>query len=148
MAKNGSSPWKAFFGCGGITVFFLIVLLLAVTLACTATVAIPLSNKENMQEIACPPGTTLVTSWDETTYTRPGEKVLNGYCEDAQGNQLQTQDLGYGALKYFPKYFLYSLGASFVLTLLVVIPIIIIFQVIKRKFFSKPSPPVSTIGGM
>lgn len=148
MAENRNSPWKAFFGCSGFALFFLIVLLLGITLACIATVAIPLTNKEILQEIACPPGTTLVTSWEETTYTRPGEKVLNAYCEDAQGNQLQTQDLGYGALEYFPKYFLYSLAASFVLMLLVVIPIIIIFQVIKRKFFSKPSPPPSAINDL
>jgi hypothetical protein len=148
MTESKTSPWKAFFGCGGISLFFLTVLLLGITLACIATVAIPLTNKEIMQEIACPPGTTLVTGWEETTYTRPGEKVLYGYCEDAEGNQVQTQDLGYGALKYFPKYFLYSLAASFALTLLVVIPFIIIFRVIKRKFFSKPSPPHSAIGGM
>ena len=101
-----------------------------------------------MQEIACPPGITLAAGWEETTYTRPGEKVLYGYCDDAEGNQVQTQDLGYGALECFPKYFLYSLAASFALTLLVVIPIIIIFRVIKRKFFSKPSPPPFAIGGM
>jgi hypothetical protein len=139
MNENQNRPLKAFLGCGGISMFFLIVLLLAVTLACAATVAVPIYNKEVLQEIACPPGTTLITSWDETTYTRPGEKVLNAYCEDAQGNQIQTQDLGYGALKYFPQYFMYSLAASFVLTLVVVIPLILLYQVIKRKFFSKPS---------
>lgn len=148
MSEKRNSPWKAFFGCGGIALFFLIVLLLGITLACIATVAVPLTNKEVMQEIACPPGTTLVTGWEETTYTRPGEKVLYGYCEDSEGNQLPANDLGYGALEYFPKYFLYSLVASFALTLLVVIPIIIIFQIIKRKFFSKPSPPPSAIGGL
>ncbi len=146
MTENRNSPWKAFLGCGGFSLFFLTVLLLGITLACIATVAIPFTNEEIMQEIACPPGTTLVTGWEETTYTRPGEKVLYGYCEDAEGNQIQTQDLGYGALEYFPKYFLYSLAASFALTLLVVIPIIIIFQAIKRKFSSKPSPPPSAIG--
>jgi hypothetical protein len=148
MAENRNSPWRAFFGCGGIALLFLTVLLLGITLACIATVAVPLTNKEIMQEIACPLGTTLVTGWEETTYTRPGEKVFYGYCEDAEGNQVQTQDLGYGALEYFPKYFMYSLAASFVLTLLVVIPIIIIFQVVKRKFFSKPAPPPSAIGGI
>jgi hypothetical protein len=140
MNENQNRPLKAFLGCGGISIFFLIVLLLAVTLACTATVAVPIYNKQILQEIACPPGTTLITSWDETTYTRPGEKVLNAYCEDAQGNQIQTQDLGYGALEYFPRYFVYSLAASFVLTLVVVIPLILLYQVIKRKFFSNPSP--------
>jgi hypothetical protein len=140
MNENQNRPLKAFLGCGGISIFFLIVLLLAVTLACTATVAVPIYNKQILQEIACPPGTTLITSWDETTYTRPGEKVLNAYCEDAQGKQIQTQDLGYGALEYFPRYFVYSLAASFVLTLVVVIPLILLYQVIKRKFFSNPSP--------
>jgi hypothetical protein len=118
--------------------------LLAITLACVATVAIPMIDRNNLQQIACPPGTTLVTSWDETTYTRPGEKVLNAYCEDAQGNQIQTQDLGYGALAFYPKYFVYSLGASLVLMLLVVIPLIFLFRFIKRRFFTKPAPP-STI---
>ena len=148
MAESTNSPWKAFFGCGGIGLFLLTVLLLGVTFACIATVAIPLTNKEILQEIACPPGTTLVTSWDETTYTHPGERVLSGYCEDAQGNEIQTQDLGYGALEYFPKYLAYSLAASFVLTLLVVIPLVILFRIIKKKFFSKPSPPTSAIGSL
>jgi hypothetical protein len=140
MNENSNKPLKALFGCGGISVFFITVLLLGLILACTATITVPIFSSEIRQEIACPPGTTLVTSWDETTYTRPGEKVLSGYCEDAQGNQTQTQDLGYGALEYFPKYFIYSLAASFGLTLLVVIPLILLYQIIKRKFFSKPSP--------
>jgi hypothetical protein len=138
---------KPVLGCSGVALFFLTVILLAFTFACVATVAIPMIDKENLQEIACPPGTTLVTSWDETTYTRPGEKVLNAYCEDAQGNQVQTQDLGYGALAFFPKYFLYSLGASFVLVLVVVIPLIFLFRFIKKRFFTNPSPP-SAIGSM
>lgn len=138
---------KIFAGCSGIVLFFATVLVLALTFACVATVAIPLLDRNNLQEIACPPGTTLVTSWEETTYTRPGEKVLEAYCEDAEGNQLPAQDLGYGALEFFPKYFLYSLGISFVLVLLVVIPLILLFQFIKRKFFSKPSPP-SAIGSV
>lgn len=138
---------KTAFGCGSIALFFLSVLLLAVTFACVAAIAVPMIDRNNLQEIACPPGTTLVTSWETTTYTRPGEKVLNGYCEDAQGNQIQTQDLGYGALKFFPKYFLYSLGVSFGLMVLIVIPIIFIYRFIKKKFFSNPAPP-SAIGSM
>lgn len=74
--------------------------------------------------------------------------MLSEYCEDAQGNEIQTQDLGYGAFKYFSKYLAYSLAASFVLTLLVVIPFVILFRIIKRKFFSKPSPPTSAIGSL
>ena len=140
MNENSNKPLKAFLGCGGISLFFLTVVLLALILACTATVTVPIFNHEMMQEIACPPGTTLVTSWDETTYTEPGEKVLSGYCVDAQGNETQTQDLGYGALEYFPKYLIYSLAASFVLTLVVIIPLILLYQIIRRKYFSKPAP--------
>lgn len=132
---------KAFVGCSGIVLFFATVLILALTLACVATVAIPLIDRNNLQEIACPPGTTLITGWEETTYTRPGEKVLYAYCEDAQGNQLPAEDLGYGALEFFPKYFLYSLGISFILTLVVVIPLIFLFQLIKRKFFPTRATP-------
>ena len=148
MSNNSNKPIKAFFGCSGFFLFLLTVLLLAVTFACTATVAVPLLNRDILQEIACPPGTTLVTEWIETTYTRPGEKVLSAYCIDAQGNETNTEDLGYGALKYFPKYFWISLAASFVLTILVIIPIVILYQIIKRKFFSKPTPPDSAIGGL
>ena len=140
MSENKLKPLKAFFGCGGISLFFLIVIIGAISLACIATIAVPIYDKEVLQEIACPPGTTLVTGWEETTYTRPGEQVLYGYCEDAQGNQIQTQDLGYGALDYFPRYFIYSLAVSFLLTLVVIIPLILFYQIIKRKFFSKPSP--------
>lgn len=138
---------KAFVGCSGIVLFFVTVLVLALAFACVATVAIPLMDRNTLQEIACPAGTTLVTNWVETTYTRPGEKVLEAYCEDSDGNQLPTEDLGYGALEFFPKYFLYSLGISFVLVLLVFIPLVLLFQFIKRKFFSKPSPP-SAIGSI
>ena len=148
MSKNTNRPLKAFFGCGGISTFFLTVALLAVSLACIATVTVPFFDKQIQQEIACPPGTTLVTEWIETTYTRPGEKVLSAYCLDQQGNELQTQDIGYGALEYFPKYFRISLAVSFGLMLLVVIPLIILYQFIKRKFFSKPTPPGSAIGSL
>lgn len=148
MSNNSNRTWKTFFGCGGLSLFLLTVALLAVTLACIATVAVPILDKDILQEIACPPGTTLVTGWEETTYTHPGEKVLYGYCEDAQGNQIPAQDLGYGALEYFPKYFWISLAVSFVLTLLVIIPLVILFQIIKRKFFSKPNPPSSAIGNL
>ena len=148
MSNNSNRPLKAFFGCGGVSLFLLTVVLLALTLACSATVAVPFFDKQIQQEIACPPGTTLVTEWIETTYTRPGEKVLSAYCLDAQGNKLQTQDLGYGALKYFPKYFWISLAVSFGLMILVIIPIIILYQIIKRKFFSKPTPPGSAIGNL
>ncbi len=138
MSKNKRNPLKTFFGCGGISLFFLTVIIGSISLACIATIAVPIYDKKVLQEIACPPGTTLVTGWEETTYTRPGEQVLYGYCEDAQGNQIQTQDLGYGALAYFPKYFIYSFAASFVLTLLVIIPLITLYQFIKRRYFSKP----------
>jgi hypothetical protein len=140
MNGNSTKPLKALFGCGGISIFFLIVLLLGLILACTATITVPIFSSEIRQAIACPPGTTLVTSWEETTYTQSGETVLSGYCEDAQGNQTQTQDLGYGALEYFPEYFVYSLAASFGLTLLVVIPLIILYQFTKRRLLSKPGP--------
>ena len=134
---------KPILGCSGILLFFLAVILIAVTLACTATIAIPLIDRNNLQEIACPPGTTLITGWEEITYTRPGEKVLYGYCEDAQGNQLPAEDLGYGALEFFPKYFLYSLGISFVLMLVIVIPLIFLFRFLKRKFFpGKVTPQI------
>ena len=134
---------KIFAGCSGIVLFFATVLVLALTFACVATVAIPLLDRNNLQEIACPPGTTLITGWEETTYTRPGEQVLYGYCEDAQGNQLPAEDLGYGALEFFPKYFLYSLGISFVLMLVIVIPLIFLFRFLKRKFFpGKVTPQI------
>ena len=134
---------KPILGCSGILLFFWAVILIAVTLACTATIAIPLIDRNNLQEIACPPGTTLITGWEETTYTRPGEQVLYGYCEDAQGNQLPAEDLGYGALEFFPKYFLYSLGISFVLMLVIVIPLIFLFRFLKRKFFpGKVTPQI------
>lgn len=134
---------KSFLGCSGIILFFTTVLLLAVTFACIATVAIPLLDRENMQEIACPPGMTLVTGWEETTYTRPGEKVLYGYCEDAEGNQFPAQDLGYGALKFFPKYFLYSLGISFVFVLFIAIPLYFLIKFIRRRFFSNNPAPIN-----
>lgn len=137
---------KKLLSCGGILLLFLAIVVLAVPLACIITVAVPVFDKQMQQEIACPPGTTLVTEWIETTYTHPGEKVLSAYCLDKEGNKLQTQDLGYGALEYFPKYYWMALGFTFVATILVVIPLILIFQFVRRKYFPKPpTPPTPTI---
>ncbi|HMX18651.1 MAG TPA: hypothetical protein PLD33_09895 [Anaerolineales bacterium] len=148
MSNSSNGVWKTFFGCGGFSLFLLTVMLLAVVLACSATVAVPIFDRDVLQEIACPPGSTLITGWEETTYTRPGERILYGYCVDAQGNESPAQDLGYGALEYFPRYFGISLAASLVLTLLVVIPLMILYRVIKKKFFSKPVPTDPAIGSL
>lgn len=131
---------------GAILLLFLAILVFAVPLACIITVAVPAFDQQMRQEIACPPGTALVTEWIETTYTRPGEKVLSGYCLDNVGNKLPTQDIGYGALKYYPKYYGISLALTFVAVILVVIPLILVFQFVRKKFFPKPpAPPSSTI---
>ena len=133
---------KKILSCGGIAVFLATVVLMAVLLACVLTVAVPYFNPDVLQEIACPPNTKLATSWEETTYTEPGEKVLMGYCVDEQGNELPTEDLGYGALAYYPKYFGISLGISFAAGLFILIPLVILFQVVRRKFFP-PQPPAA-----
>lgn len=137
---------KVAFGCGSTFLFFLAIIILAIPLACIFTVAVPFFDRQILQEIACPPGTTLVTEWIETTYTRPGEKVLSAYCVDKDGNESAAQDLGYGALKYFPKYYEISLGVTFVLSLLILTPLVIIFRLIRKK--SSPeeaATPPSTI---
>jgi len=130
---------KKLSSCGGILLLFLAVIVLAVPLACIITVAVPAFDQQIRQEIACPPGTTLVTEWIETTYTRPGEKVLSGYCLDKEGNELPTEDIGYGALEYFPKYYGISLVLTFAASLLVVIPLVLIFQFVRKKISKKQS---------
>ena len=137
---------KKLLSCGGVFLLFLAIIVLAVPLACIITVAVPAFNKDVREEIACPPGTKLVSEWIQTTYTRPGEKVLSAYCLDGEGNKLQTEDIGYGALEYYPKYYVISLAVTFAATILVVIPLVILFQILRKKFFPKPpAPPSSTI---
>lgn len=130
---------KKLLSCGGILLLFLAIIVLAVPLACIITVAVPAFNQQIRQKIACPPGTTLVTEWIETTYTHPGEKVLSGYCLDKEGNELPTEDIGYGALEYFPKYYGISLTLTFATTILVVIPLMFIYQFVRKKFSKNPS---------
>ena len=124
---------KKILGCSGVVLFLVGGILTAVTLACILTVAVPYFNHSVLQDISCPPNTTLVTEWITTSYTHPGEQVLSAYCLDGQGNQLQTKDIGYGALAYYPKYLGISLAIAFATGIFILIPIILIYQVIKRR---------------
>lgn len=64
--------------------------LIAVPIACIATATAPLHSPALAEQFTCPPGTTLVTEWYQATWNHPGEKTLAAWCEDAQGNKLET----------------------------------------------------------
>ncbi|MEW5940056.1 MAG: hypothetical protein AB1750_10365 [Chloroflexota bacterium] len=99
-------------GCSVQLVLLLTVAaLLAAPIACIATATAPLHSPELAESFTCPPGTKLVTEWYQATWNEPGEKTLAAWCEDAQGNKLDTlpQDstMWWSGLKvYFPYAFI------------------------------------------
>ena len=82
---------KKAIGCSAQVVLLLTVAaLLAVPIACIATATAPLHSPELAESFTCPPGTTLVTEWYRATWNEPGEQTLAAWCENAQGNKLDT----------------------------------------------------------
>ena len=82
---------KKAIGCSAQLVFLLVVAaLLAAPIACIATATAPLHSTELAEQFTCPPNTRLVTEWYRATWNEPGEQTLAAWCEDAQGNKLET----------------------------------------------------------
>ena len=82
---------KKAIGCSAQLVLLLTVAaLLAVPIACFAAVTAPMYAPEMAESYACPPGTTLKTEWYRATWNEPGEQTLSAWCEDEQGNKLDT----------------------------------------------------------
>lgn len=82
---------KKAIGCSAQLVLLLTVAaLLAAPIACLAAVTAPLYSPKMAESYTCPSGTRLVTEWYQATWNEPGEKTLSAWCEDAQGNKLDT----------------------------------------------------------
>ena len=82
---------KKAIGCSAQLVLLLAVAaLLAAPIACIAAVTAPLYSPEMAESYTCPEGTRLVTEWYQATWNEPGEQTLSAWCEDAQGNKLDT----------------------------------------------------------
>lgn len=82
---------KKAIGCSAQLVLLLVVaVLLAVPIACIATATAPLHSPKLAEQFTCPPDTRLVTEWYRATWNEPGEQTLAAWCEDAQGNKLDT----------------------------------------------------------
>lgn len=82
---------KKAIGCSAQLVFLLVVAaLIAIPIACIATATAPLHSPKLAEQFTCPPDTKLVTEWYRATWNEPGEQTLAAWCEDAQGNKLDT----------------------------------------------------------
>ena len=82
---------KKAIGCSAQVVFLLVVAaLIAVPIACIATATAPLHSPQLAEQFTCPPDTKLVTEWYRATWNEPGEQTLAAWCEDAEGNKLDT----------------------------------------------------------
>ena len=82
---------KKAIGCSAQLVLLLTAAaLMAAPIACLAAVTAPMYSPEMAESYTCPQGTRLVTEWYQATWNEPGEKTLAAWCEDAQGNKLDT----------------------------------------------------------
>lgn len=103
---------KKVLGCSAQIVLLLVVaVLIAAPLACIATATAPIHSPQLAEEFVCPPETRLVTEWYQATWNEPGSKTLAAWCEDAQGNKLDTlpQDekmMWKGTTVFFPYAFI------------------------------------------
>ncbi len=81
--------------------------LLAVPLACLATLTGPLHSPAYAARVLCPPGSQLESEWYAATYNEPGERSLSVTCVDGQGNPVEAnprdeRTLAAGIGLYFP----------------------------------------------
>jgi hypothetical protein len=109
---------KKAMGCfAQIVLAFAIACLLAVPLACVATVTAPMHTPQIAEKFSCPPNTHMKTEWYRAAWNEPGEKTLSATCVDTQGNETSTfpQDertLLTGTWTYFPYLFIPLLAAG------------------------------------
>lgn len=115
---------KKAIGCSAQVVLLLAAAaLIAVPIACIATATAPLHSPRLAEKFTCPPETKLVTEWYRATWNEPGEQTLAAWCEDAQGNKLDTlpQDEAMfikGIGVYFPYVFIPILGIGALILLI------------------------------
>ncbi len=81
--------------------------LLAVPMACLATLSAPLHSPAYASEVLCPPGSLIESEWYQATHNEPGERTLSVNCVDGQGNPVAANPrnettLFNGTRLYFP----------------------------------------------
>jgi hypothetical protein len=81
--------------------------LLAVPLACLATLSAPLHSPAYASRVLCPPGSLIESEWYQATFNEPGERTLSVNCVDGQGNPVEANPrdattLFNGTRLYFP----------------------------------------------
>lgn len=139
---------KKALGCSAQLVLLLTVAaLLAAPIACLAAVTAPMYAPEMAESYICPPGTTLKTEWYQAMWNEPGEQTLSAWCEDAQGNKLDTlqQDekmMAAGTKIFFPYAFipLLILGALILAVLNALgIAIVSVFKKVSRSSKGNPT---------
>ena len=139
---------KKALGCSAQLVLLLTVAaLLAAPIACLAAVTAPMYAPEMAESYTCPPGTTLKTEWYQAMWNEPGEQTLSAWCEDAQGNKLDTlqQDekmMAAGTKIFFPYAFipLLILGALILAVLNALgIAIVSVFKKVSRSSKGNPT---------
>jgi hypothetical protein len=112
---------KRYLGCGGLVLLVVAAVVIAIPVACVATVAVPMLDHAMLESIMCPPGTKLQTT-EIQNYNDTGPDAspthTSVYCVDAEGQILDTRDVGYGALAYFPKYLAISASGLVILAVL------------------------------
>lgn len=103
---------KKIAGCSVQVVLLLVIAsLVAVPLACLATLTAPMHSPQIAEKFLCPPNTHMKAEWYRATWNHPGEKTLSVTCVDAQGNESSTlpqdaQSLLAGTRTYFPYLFI------------------------------------------
>lgn len=102
---------KKAIGCSAQIVLLLVLAcLLALPMACVATVTAPLHTPQIAETFLCPPNTHMQSEWYRATWNEPGEKTLSVRCVDTEGKETSTlpQDgkvLLAGTWIYFPYLF-------------------------------------------
>lgn len=110
---------KTVTGCAAQSILLLVIAsLIAVPLACIATLTAPLHSPGYAVRVLCPPGSQLESEWYQSTHNKPGERTLSVTCVDSQGNPVPANPrnettLFNGIVLYFPVCFvpIVALGA-------------------------------------
>ena len=99
-------------GCSAQIVLLVVVAaLIAVPIACLATLTAPMHSPKIAEKFSCSPDTHMQAEWYRATWNEPGEQTLSVTCVDAQGNETSTlpQDAKMmlaGTWTYFPYLFI------------------------------------------
>jgi hypothetical protein len=103
---------KKIAGCGVQAILLAVIAaVIAIPLACLATMTAPLHSPGFASKIICPPGSHVQSEWYQASYDQPGESSLAVTCVDAQGNPVPANPYNVttlinGIWLYFPVCFI------------------------------------------